>query len=130
MPGPPSNPHKPRSRGRTTKVIVTLPAEGCDLEPPPLPRGRRWTSIDREWWEDLWKSPQAVMWDDSAATLVAAYIIHQRHVMSGNAGAWQAQEARHLADRLGLTPQGMASLGWRIAEPTEVADVVTLRGVS
>jgi len=31
---------------------------------------------------------------------------------SGEASAWQAQEFRHLGAQLGLTPAGMASLGW------------------
>nr|WP_202865975.1 hypothetical protein [Kribbella turkmenica] len=104
-----------------------LPAEGCDLPAPKLPPGRRWAQAERRLWKELWASPQAVQWDDSAASVVASYIVLTLAVLGGTAAAWQAAEARHLADRLGLTPTGMASLGWRIAERGEVADVVPLR---
>ena len=131
MPGPRPNPNKPYSKHRTgARAPVVLPADGCSLPAPPLPPGRRWSSPERRAWADLWSSPQAVMWDDSAALVVAAYVVHSGTVLAGTASAWQAQESRHLADRLGLTPSGLASLGWRIAEPGETADVVPLRGVS
>jgi hypothetical protein len=94
-----------------------------------MPSGRRWSTSERKLWKDLWGSPQATVWDDSAATVVAAYIVHTGAVMAGDAAAWQAAESRQLADRLGLTPTGMASLGWRIAEPGEPADVTPLRPV-
>lgn len=130
MPGPRANPNKPYSKYRSgARAPVTLPADGCDLPPPKLPSGRKWTPADRRTWRELWGSPQAVMWDDSVALLVAAFIVHTSAVLAGEATAWQAAESRHLADRLGLSPAGMASLGWRIAESGEVADVVPLRGV-
>lgn len=110
--------------------MVVLPAEGCPLPPPPMPKGRRWTAAQRELWAELWKSPQATMWDDSFAVAVAMYVAHVSAVLAGKAAAWQAQEARHLADRLGLTPAGMAACGWRLPEPGETpAPVVPLRSV-
>lgn len=131
MPGPLRNPSKPYSKHRSGgRSAVVLPAAGCDLPPPRMPAGRRWKAGERALWRELWSSPQAVQWDDSAGTVVAAYIAHMTAVLGGSAAAWQAQESRHLADRLGLTPAGMTSLGWRIAEPGETADVVPLRGVS
>lgn len=130
MPGPRPNPSKPYSKHRAAaRALVVLPAAGCDLPAPRIPSGRRWSTAERKLWKDLWSSPQAVMWDDSAATLVGQYIAHSAAVLAGTAAAWQAAEARQLADRLGLTPTGLASLGWRISEVGEVADLPPLRAV-
>lgn len=131
MPGPRPNPSKPHSRHRSpARGSVVLPAAGCTLPAPKLPAGRKWPAAERALWRDLWASPQAVMWDDSTASLVAIYVTFTQALLAGSGTAWMAQEARHLADRLGLTPAGMAGLGWRIADPGEVADLVPLlRGV-
>lgn len=117
MPGPMANPTKPRSRHRGTGArsgIIELPAGGCPLPVPPLPKGREWTPEDRKLWRNLWKSPQANEWDDSFLAAVAAYVVHAASVYSGTAAAWQAQEMRHLGAQLGLTPAGMHQLGWVI----------------
>lgn len=110
--------------------MLVLPAEGCDLPAPRMPRGRRWTSAQRALWAELWASPQAVMWDDSFTSTVAMYVAHVSAVVVGEASAWQAQEARHLSDRLGLSPAGLIACGWRLPDPGETpAPVVPLRAV-
>jgi len=122
MPGPMRNPAKPRSRaneGTSTRRgsgLIDLPADGCDLPVPRLPKGREWSSEERKQWRTLWESPQATQWDDSYLAAVAAYVCHSSAVYSGKAAAWQAQEMRHLGAQLGLTPAGMQQLGWRIAD--------------
>lgn len=78
-------------------------------------------------WRELWGSPQATQWDDSYAAAVAQYVVHTVAVLAGSAAAWQATEARHLGDRLGLTPQGLAALGWALPEP-QSASVTLLPG--
>lgn len=120
MPGPPANAAKPNSRryrgtSRTTGLIE-LPADGCDLPVPALPKTRKWSLEERKLWRNLWESPQATQWDDSFLGAVAAYVCHATAVYSGSAKAWEAQEMRHLGAQLGLTPQGMLSLGWVIAD--------------
>lgn len=117
MPGPSRNPAKPHSRahrGTGRQALVELPASGCDLPVPRLPRGREWSKEERALWRNLWRSPQAVQWDDSFLPAVAAYVSHTSAVLAGTAAAWQAQEQRHLGAQLGLTPQGLAALGWAI----------------
>jgi hypothetical protein len=47
---------------------------------------------------------------------VACLVIYEAAILSGEAAAWQAQEARYAAEALGLTPRSLASLGWRIVE--------------
>jgi len=43
-------------------------------------------------------------------------VAYEAAIFAGSAAAWQAQEARHAAEALGLTPRALASLGWRIVE--------------
>ncbi len=67
------------------------------------------------------------MWDDAYSTTVAMYVTHTAAVLAGTAAGWQAQEARQLGDRLGLTPQGLRSLGWLIEGDAEATTVTPLR---
>jgi hypothetical protein len=55
------------------------------------------------------------------------FAVHSLAVLNGSASAWMAAEARHLADRLGLTPTGLNSCGWRLPEPGEETTVTLLR---
>lgn len=115
------NPSKPRSRhrqgagGTGGRVLTQLPAQGCKLPVPPMPKPRNWSDQEQQTWQDLWESPQATQWDDSYIPAVAAYICHSQAIYDGTASAWQAQEMRHLGEQLGLTPRGMLALGWEIA---------------
>jgi hypothetical protein len=93
---------------------VDLPGDGCALPTPDLPPGRRWTVAEKARWAELWSSPQATQWDESAKGTVAVLIAYESAILGGTAAAWQAQEARYAAEALGLTPRALASLGWRI----------------
>ena len=97
-------------------AVVDLPAGGCDLPVPDLPAGRAWSAGEAGRWAELWGSPQAVMWDDSAAGTVALLVVYEGAILAGEASAWQASEARHATEALGLTPRALAALGWRIVE--------------
>lgn len=122
----PRNPSSPRSRyngrrGRGTigpaSAVIELPAAGCTLPVPDMPAGREWTDHERARWTELWESPQANAWDETARGTVASLVIYETAIMSGVASAWMAQEARHASEALGLTPKSMLSLGWRVVEP-------------
>lgn len=115
------NPAKPHSRVHRGPIgaknaIIDLPAGGCDLPVPAIPKGREWSTDQRARWRELWRSPQATQWDDSARGVVATLVIYEAMILSGEASAWVAQEARYAAESLGLTPKAMTSLGWRIVE--------------
>lgn len=115
------NVEKPHSRAHRGSVgsrqaLVELPAAGCDLPVPDLPPGRAWTDQDRARWDELWQSPQAVQWDESARGTVALLVVYEAAVLAGEASAWMAQELRYAGEALGLTPRALAALGWRIVE--------------
>jgi hypothetical protein len=118
MPAP-RNATKPHSRvhrgaAGAVRPIVQLPAEGCSLPAPKIPVGRTWTRAERARWRELWASPQACRWDETAKGTVAALVVYEVAILEGTASAWQAQEARYAAEALGLTPRALASLGWSI----------------
>lgn len=118
---PKKNPQKPHSRVHRGSVgsraaLIDLPATGCGLPVPDLPAGREWNTHERERWEELWGSPQANQWDETARGTVAVLVTYEQAILQGTAAAWQAQEYRYAADSLGLTPRALTALGWRIAE--------------
>lgn len=98
------------------RALLSLPAAGCSLPVPGLPGGRDWSDHEAARWNELWASPQATQWDETARGTVAVLVIYEAAIFSGNASAWMAQEARHATEALGLTPRALASLGWRISD--------------
>lgn len=121
--GTPRNASKPHSRVHRRPVssgprsaLVELPAAGCSLPIPSPPTGRRWSADELDRWRELWESPQATQWDDTARGTVAVLVTYEQAIFSGSASAWQAQEARYAAEALGLTPRALAQLGWRIVD--------------
>jgi hypothetical protein len=83
-------------------------------------RLRRQNAQERKLWADLWKTPQAAMWEKLAWDReVAQYVRFQIRAESGSLDA--AKEARQWSDRLGLNPLAMLRLRWEI-ERTEDAE--------
>jgi hypothetical protein len=117
---PTANAAAPNSRAhrrpRSGPALVMLPAGGCTEPVPDMPRGREWSDVDRERWQELWESPQASQWDDAQAGVVAMLVTYEQAIFSGTASAWHAQEARHIGEALGLTPRAMAALGWKLTD--------------
>jgi hypothetical protein len=77
-------------------------------------------SMERRLWGELWKTPQAAMWEKLAwGRDVAQYV---RHKVRAEAGSLDdAKEARQWSDRLGLNPLAMLRLRWE-TERTEDAE--------
>ena len=122
MPGPP--PKHPDQRARRNKPSMTqLPAEGRKGRAPKWPFDAQ-TSAEKALWSELWRYPQAVMWERHRAFReVAAYV--RQSVRAENGDEKAAPESRQLADRLGLTPLALRRLEWEIVA-TEHAEVVPL----
>jgi hypothetical protein len=98
-------------------ALVVLPAEGCTLPVPKIPAGRVWSNVEKARWRQLWQSPQATQWDETAAGTVALLIAFESRLLADEGSAWLAQEARHCTEALGLTPKAMAALGWAVEQP-------------
>ncbi|NUS17101.1 MAG: hypothetical protein HOY69_37860 [Streptomyces sp.] len=81
--------------------------------------------VEGELWADLWRLPQAVVWERLGWTReVAQYVRWKARAEQGDLDA--AKEARQLADRLGLNPLALLRLRWEVAED-EVAEQRTAR---
>ncbi|GCB91567.1 hypothetical protein SALB_04302 [Streptomyces noursei] len=106
------NPNSPHSRFRD-QIVLPLVHE---LPIPDMPEGREWTDFERALWADLWCTSQAYVWDDSTEHAVATLVVYWSAILSGTASNTQHMEYRHLSESLGLTPKGMKTLGWVIAD--------------
>ncbi len=126
---PAPNPHarQPnalRGGARGGAARVQLPAGGRKGDTPewPLRLAKDEETADREasLWVEVWMYPQAVAWERlKAVREVAMYV--RWSVKAEGCDRDAASEARQLADRLGLNPKAMRSLGWEIPGD-EVAD--------
>jgi len=117
--GPPPK-HPDQRRRRNTPKLTQLPAEGRSGRAPRWPFADS-TPAERKLWAELWRTPQAVMWERTRAHReVAGYVRWSLLAESGDIKA--APEARQLSDRLGLTPLALRRLEWEI-----VADEVSAK---
>ena len=120
---PQLNASKPNSRARRRSVTssgpastVILPAAGCEMPIPKIPAGREWSRVEKRRWNELWTSPQATQWDETASGTVALLVSYASLLLSGQGAAWIAQECRHASEALGLTPRSLLALNWQISD--------------
>jgi hypothetical protein len=73
-------------------------------------------AAETEIWRELWRSPQAVAWEQLGFSIrvVAQYVRWKAMAEMGDLDA--GREARQCEDRLGLNPRSMRSLMWTISE--------------
>lgn len=107
------------NRGLGAGAQVRLPAAGRQGKLPrwPLPAASKPEIADREaaLWVEIWRTPQAVMWERLRWTHEVAQYVRWR--VLGERGALEpAKEARQLADRLGLSPMALLRLRWEIVD--------------
>ncbi|MFC5901532.1 hypothetical protein ACFQ60_17780 [Streptomyces zhihengii] len=122
MTKPNSRAHRRPPSATARAALVDLPGSGCALPVPEIPERPgevEWTRADVARWEELWRSPQAVMWDDTVRGTVALLLVYESAILAGSASAWMAQEARYAGEALGLTPKALAALGWRIVDEAQ-----------
>lgn len=71
-------------------------------------------SVEAELWVELWRLPQAVMWERMGwVREVAQYVRWKVQAEMGDLDA--SKESRMLADRLGLNPLAMLRLRWEVS---------------
>lgn len=115
VPGPP--PKRNARRRNARPDWVTLPADGRKGRAPRWPLSGR---VQRGWAE-LWRRPQAVMWERSHDEyLVARYLVLRNAIQdeldNSVVNATAMAELRQIEDRLGLSPMAMKRLQWEIGD--------------
>jgi hypothetical protein len=98
-----------------------LPAAGRDGDAPawPLPRP---TKFELEVWRDLWKKPQALMWERRGWEVqVALYVRTLRQASGAGARASTLTVLLRQEVNLGLTEDGLARNRWIIDEAPAAA---------
>ena len=109
--GPPPK-RNPRRRNARPEW-KTLPASGRVGDPPQFPLPDPSVEV-LTLWLDLWRTPQAAMWESLGWTrTVARYAVL---LLEAEGGVMSLlAEVRQLEDRLGLSPMAMKRLQWEIA---------------
>lgn len=132
MPGAgvaPKHPDQRRNRNpKRQGDWIVLPKEGRQ-EPPPPTDGYGFSKQTIEWWNLVWKSPQATQWtEDDIPALIELGLLRER-LLDGKISV--APEVRQRTDQFGLTPAGRQRLRWVITEGDAVragvADEVELQ---
>jgi hypothetical protein len=91
-----------------------LPAQH-DGPVPELPDWREWDILTIAWWNDLWKKPQAAMWQQDGSTLFPLACLMDDLISVRDGSAKVTGEIRAYEDRHGLSPKSMQQLLWRVA---------------
>lgn len=115
--GPAPKPDGERARrNASTFSWVELPSTGRKGKPPVLPKWRLWDARTEKWWADLWRKPQALMWEQDGSTLTTLACLVDDLVVGKADAAKVSAEMRQHEDRHGLNPRAMLQLRWRIVE--------------
>lgn len=116
--GPAPDPNALR-RDRDAGEWIPLPAEGRQGATPGWPLTDQ-TIRESQLWEDLWRRPQAVMWERYGQHLeVALYVRRLTEAEQLESAVNLSTLVRQMGDSLGLTTPGMRANRWRISERRE-----------
>lgn len=99
---------------------VALPPAGRKGKAPALPSFRPWQKATREWWRDMWRTPQAVMWDPSGRSLHSAAILVDELAIGERAPAPLIAELRQQETMHGLSPKALLQLRWLIVDESKL----------
>lgn len=114
--GPAPDPNALRRERKDDAGWVSLPSSGFDGDIPdfPLPLC---SVVEMEFWEKLWRKPQAVMWAKLGLEFeVAAYVRAFQESVVAEASAGLKTAVLRMAAELGLSTAGMAQLRWKFTE--------------
>lgn len=96
---------------------IQLPAEGRKGAAPKWPLQGNATPEEKAAWRELWKTPQAVAWEQMGWTrTVARYCRFMIEAERPGASASLLAQVLGLETQLGLTPKAMRLLLWTIVE--------------
>lgn len=113
MPNPPKTDpvrHTPKSRG-----LQHLPSGGREGKTPKWPLGKPPSEAEKQAWRELWKLPQAAMWEQQQCfRMVGRYCRAMVEAEQPEAQSGLHAQVTAMEDRLGLTPKAMRLLLWEI----------------
>lgn len=99
-----------------------LPAAGREGPTPEWPLEVEADEWERRHWEELWRTPQAVMWERNRDHVaVAVYVRTVREAGRHDAPAAVRTSMMRMRDALGLTVLGMRANRWRIGTGDRLA---------
>jgi len=101
---------------------INLPPEGNLNDPPEMPPPPAFVTEDGEWsmraidlWNRLWKSPQSTKWQPDLHPMLERYMLMtERMWLSGMYTPGELTALQKIEEAMGLTPQAMRHLNWRI----------------
>jgi hypothetical protein len=111
----PNPPKLDPARGPRGRGIIQLPSGGREGETPDWPLPEPASAEETAAWEDLWRLPQAAMWEKQRIVrTVARYCRMLVQAEQLDAKASLHAQVTAMEDRLGLTPKAMRLLLWEI----------------
>ena len=112
--GPAPDPNALR-RERDAGEWTMLPAEGRAGDPPEWPLAEL-SSREAELWGQLWRKPQALMWERFGQELeVALYVRRLTEAELMDSRVNLSTLVRQMGDSLGLTTPGMRANRWKVS---------------
>lgn len=114
--GPAPDPNALRRDRKDDAGWVVLPAEGYAGEIPAFPLIDE-SDLELEYWAELWRKPQAVMWARlGMRRQVAAYVRAFAESVVPDASAGLKTAVLRMEGELGISVPGMHSLRWKFAD--------------
>lgn len=114
MPAQPKPPGQRRRRNIGQSQWKQLPAEGRKGTAPELP-DLDWLDDTREWWETIWASPMATVWQPADVDALVRLARLRDADARGEGSVTALSQITALEDRFGLSPKARRALQWEIA---------------
>lgn len=113
--GPAPDPNALNRERKNDPAWTVLPIEGRKGRTPAWPLGKA-SAREKARWAELWKRPQAVMWEQlNMHDQVALYVRRWCEAEVPQAPVNLSTLVKQMGDGLGLTIPGMHSLRWKLA---------------
>ena len=114
MAGPPPKNPSERRRRNATPGFEQLDPDGRVAPAPKWPLGTA-TPAENKKWEELWRLPQALKWEEMHAEDVVALYVRALIAVSNEMEPKLMNEVRQLDNKLGISPLAMRGMRWEIA---------------
>lgn len=118
----PKPPGQRRRRNAGQTQWTELPGDGRRGDVPVLP-GENWLESTLEWWETIWRSPMATVWQDADIDALVRLARLRDEFRRGDLPVSALGAVQQLEDRFGLSPKARRQLQWEVghAEGSEPA---------